>query len=87
MFAAIRLLPLLWQIGIGIALIGAVVGAGAYIHHSIYQSGYDAALDKVAAQNKEAVDAVNKRRSLVRNCNATDGMRWDQAARQCVRRD
>lgn len=85
MFVLFRALPLLWQLGIGAAALAAVGGGIWAVHHHIYQSGYDAAISDVAAQNKEAVDAADKARAAVRACNAVDGMRWDQFARQCVR--
>lgn len=87
MLAAFRLLPIMWQLtAIGVGLATLVAGA-AYFHHKIYQSGYDAAIADVTHQNQEAVDAVNEGRARVRDCNARDGMRWDQVAGECVGRD
>lgn len=87
MIALIRALPILGQLGVAVAMMAALgLGAG-FIHHKIYQSGYDRALHDVAVRNQEAVDAVDKVRARVRDCNARDGMRWDQLAGECVRRD
>lgn len=83
----LRAAPLLWKVGIGLALFATLGGTYAIWHHKVYRSGYDAALHAVAAQNQEAINAVNDVRVRVRDCNATVGMRWDQASGQCVRGD
>lgn len=85
MFAILRLLPLAWKLGIAVALICAVVGAGAAIHHSIYQEGVDDNQAKVDAGNLKVINETDRNRLNVRNCDATHGMRWSQHLRECVR--
>lgn len=87
MMILFRLLPLWGKAAAVLAVLAMIGGTYAIWHHKVYQSGYDAAVADVAHQNQEAVDAVNKRRAIVRACDAADGLRWDQVARQCVRRD
>lgn len=87
MIALFRLLPLVWKLSIVVGVIVAIVGTGWAIHHHIWKQGYQAALADVAHDNQEAVDAVDKNRVRVIACNNTDGMRWSQSARECVRRD
>jgi hypothetical protein len=71
------------------ALVAGSIGAiwfGTSIYNKVYYRGYNAAIAAIAAQDKEAVDAAEKARSLVRECNATDGMRWDTTRGLCTRR-
>lgn len=83
---ALRALPEAARWGVLLAAIGGAGGGLTWVHHKIYQEGYDAAIAAVAADNKEAIDAANTARERVRACNALDGMRWDQVAGECVAR-
>lgn len=84
---AAALAPYLWRIVLGAGI--AIAAGGAIAGWSVHQfnKGYARAVHDVATKNQEAVDAVDKVRAGVRACNATDGMRWDQVAGECVRRD
>jgi hypothetical protein len=79
--------PYVLQLAIGGALIaGAGIGVTAWSIHQ-FNKGYARAIHDVAVQNQEAVNAANEVRARVRACNADGGMRWDQVAGECVRRD
>lgn len=85
MIALLRLLPLSAQVGIGFALIAAV-GASYWGWRShIYNLGYAAAIEAVAAQDKDAIDATEKARARVRDCRNSGGV-WDTARGVCDRR-
>ena len=70
-----------------------IVGAAAFaiaasatwwsVHQ--YNKGYSAAVAAIAAQDKEAVDAINVVRDTMRECRATGGV-WSQAGGVCQRR-
>lgn len=85
MFALIRALPLLWQIGIGAAAIAAPLAAWYGVKTHYYNQGWHAALEGVAADDKEAVHAANGARSRVRACRDADGL-WDTTRGQCLGR-
>lgn len=68
------------------AIIAALGTAYVYWHHEVYQSGYSAAIDKIAAQDQEAVNAANAARLRIHECNFADGMRWDVETGKCVAR-
>jgi hypothetical protein len=82
MLAVIRALPVVWQVGIGAAILAAAAAGYVYWHHHVYQSGYDAAMLDVAANNKEAIDARNKAVRRVWDCRAADRV-WDTTAGVC----
>lgn len=82
-FIAPYLLQLAIAGGLALAAGGGFVALKLHYEHK----GYARAVHDVAVQNQEAVNAVNERRAVVRNCNGTVGMRWDQVAGECVRRD
>lgn len=85
MLRLVGALPLLWQLAIGGAVVAGIGGAAAGWSVHEFNKGYARAVHDVAVQNQEAVDAVDKARARVRDCNARDGMRWDQIAGDCVR--
>ena len=82
MLAALRALPFLGQLGIGVAVIAAAGGGYALWHHRVYQSGYDAALAGVAATDQEAIAARDKAVARVRSCRDAGGV-WDTTAGKC----
>lgn len=51
-------------------------------HNTVWQKGYDAAIARIAAQDKEAVDAADKARLRVQRCRAL-GRVWDISAGVC----
>jgi hypothetical protein len=76
--------PYLRQILIGGAIaLAAGVGWVALKAHYTNQ-GYQRALDDIAADNKEAIDAAHQARERVRNCRASGGV-WDAARGICDR--
>lgn len=79
--------PYALQLALGAGALA--LAGGAFTWWSVHQfnKGYARAVHDVAVQNQEAVNAVNEARARVRDCNARDGMRWDQVAGECVRRD
>lgn len=79
---ALRAMPLVVQLSLGLGIIGAIGGGYAYWHHEIYQSGVDDTLTAVAAQNKEGLDAANKLKAEVFDCAARGGS-FDQSRWLC----
>jgi hypothetical protein len=77
--------PYLFQI----ALYGviAVVATGALVGAKIhYQNvGYQNAINAIAAQDKEAIDAADQARGRVDACRASGGV-WSQSDGLCARR-
>jgi hypothetical protein len=60
--------------------IGAALVGGVWLHGD--HNGYNRAIQHVAEENKEAVDAAEAARARVRDC-INRGMRWDTASGQC----
>ncbi len=74
MFALLS--PFLWK-AIGIAVVLAVIGGGvAYWSVHEYDKGYNAAIEAIAAKDREAVNAVNKAKAKVDECDNGGGT-WD----------
>lgn len=71
----------LLNIGLGAIAFSFV---SAYYFNTGYRSGYDRAINEVAAKNKEATDAVKKAISNVESCNANGGT-WDTVSGLCQR--
>lgn len=85
MMLFLRALPI-WQQLTGLLIVGGIVAAGYGIwHHKVYRAGYDAALEQIAADNQRTKDAVDDNLKRVRDCDARDGMQWNQATRECER--
>lgn len=57
---------------------GSILGWGVYK----YNEGYTAAINEIAAENKEAIDAAAKARELHRSCVNT-GRVWDTSTGKC----
>jgi hypothetical protein len=68
----------------GIAIAGALVAAGSYIHHSAYQAGYQAHEAREAQIIKDKTDAANAADNAAVRCAAdpTCRMRPDQYLRR-----
>ena len=72
-----------------IIIIGGVVAAiltgyGLW-HHKVFNSGWNAAIAAIAAQDRRAIDAARSARAHWRACVDGDGM-WNAATGQCRRR-
>lgn len=77
-------LGLLARIGIIAGIAAAAYGGYALWRKSIWDDGYETAIEHVAAQNKEANDRVRKRDDRVRACYDAGGV-WRQDIRDCDR--
>jgi uncharacterized protein (UPF0333 family) len=65
------------------AIITAIVGGGVtYWSIHEYDKGYNAAIEAIAAKDREAVNAVNKAKSKVDDCNNGGGT-WDSTVGVC----
>jgi len=74
--------PYLFQIALyGAITVAAGAGFGALKLHYTHV-GYQQALEDIAADNKEAIDAADQARERVRNCRASGGV-WDAANGVC----
>lgn len=74
----------LWGKAVAALAVVALLSIGyAAWRHSIYQEGYDDAIEAVSQQNRDALEQIHKRRSLARDCDAAPGMRWNQVTRKC----
>ena len=73
---------LLWKIGLIAAGVAALGTAYAIHRHNIYQSGYDDAINDVAARNAQASQAVRDAVAKVRECRDRGGT-WDQSRGVC----
>lgn len=63
----------------------AIAAGGTWWSVHQYNKGYSAAVAAIAAQDGEAVNAVNAVRDTMRECRATGGL-WSQASGVCQRR-
>lgn len=81
------------MLGLKAKLIGGAIAAAAIIaayaiwHHHVFQQGADANQAKIDADNQQVINETDQHRARVRRCNATVGMRWSQADRDCIRVD
>ena len=69
-------------VGGGIAAIAA--GYGLW-HHKVFNSGWNAAIAAIAAQDRGAIDAARSARANWRSC-VDDGGVWNASTGQCRRR-
>lgn len=84
LFALFRSAKLLTQIVTLVAMFAAVAAAYYAWKLHVYNSGYNAAIAAIAAQDKKAVDAAKKARDFYRSC-VVDGGVWDQQTGKCQR--
>lgn len=80
-FSALSLTTRLIVIG---SVIAALSGAFVWYRGSLIDMGYDRAIAAVAAENKEAVDAVRQKRHELSACYDRGG-NWDQSSGLCDR--
>ena len=69
-------------VGGGIAAIAASYGLW---HHKVFNSGWNAAIAAIAAQDKGAIDAARSARANWRSCVDGGGV-WNASTGQCRRR-
>jgi hypothetical protein len=69
---------------IGGAIAAIAAGYGLW-HHKVFNSGWNAAIAAIAAQDKEAIDAARSARANWRSC-VDDGGVWNASTGQCRRR-
>lgn len=79
-------IPLPWKLGAIAIFAAAAIGAGIYIHNSIYNSGYDDAMSDVAAANAAKAKEVRAAVGKVRACRDSGGA-WDQSRGVCTQRE
>jgi hypothetical protein len=84
-FALLRALPLIWQLGIYAALFAAGLAGYGVWHHQVYQSGYAAALHKIAAQDEDAIHAAHEAVANRHACIAA-GRLWSVETGECAGR-
>jgi hypothetical protein len=82
LFRALSLKPRIIVIGSGIAVILAAYGLW---HHKVFNSGWNAAIAAIAAQDRRAIDAARSARANWRACVDDDGV-WNASTGQCRRR-
>lgn len=70
--------PLIPYLVMAVAAGASLVGYGIYK----YNQGYTAAINEIAAENKEAIDAAAKARELHRSC-VNAGRVWDTSTGKC----
>lgn len=70
--------PLIPYLVMTVAVGGSILGWGVYK----YNQGHTAAINEIAAENKEAIDAAAKARELHRSCVNT-GRMWDTSTGKC----
>lgn len=67
------------------ASIAAMIGGGfLWVKTHYYNLGWETAIHSIATENKEAVNAANKRRKEVGDCVASGG-EWDTASGVCAK--
>jgi hypothetical protein len=66
---------------------GGIVVAATYglWHHKVFNSGWNAAIAAIAAQDRRAIDAARSARANWRACVDDDGV-WNASTGQCRRR-
>lgn len=84
-FVVALVAPYLTRLIIGAVLVIAAGGGflGLKLHYT--HVGYQQAISKIAAEDKETIDAYNQAVDTVHACRNSGGV-WDQSERECVRR-
>lgn len=82
MIGLIGALPLVWRIGLGVALIAALATGYGVWHHKVYQSGYDAAIAAIALADQAAIDRVAAGVKDIADCRVRGGT-WDVVTGTC----
>ena len=65
--------------------IAAVLAGYGLWHHKVFNSGWNAAIAAIAAQDSRAIDAARTARAHCRACVDGDGV-WNASTGQCRRR-
>jgi hypothetical protein len=82
LFRALSLKLRIVIIGGGIA---AILATYSLWHHKVFNSGWNAAIAAIAAQDRRAIDAARSARANWRSCIDDDGV-WNASTGQCRRR-
>jgi len=77
--------PLVWKLIGGLVVVAVIGGGISYWSVHQYNKGWNAAIASVAAQDQEAVDAVNKATSNIADCTNSGGV-WRSSSGKCERR-
>ena len=65
-------------------VVATLTGYGVW-HHKVFNSGWNAAIAAIAAQDRRAIDAARSARANWRACVDSDGV-WNASTGQCRRR-
>jgi hypothetical protein len=76
--------PYLVQLAVGAGIAAAAGGGFLTLKLHYTHVGYQQAIDAIAAEDKEAIDAADQARGRVSACRNAGGM-WDQTEGQCSR--
>jgi hypothetical protein len=80
-----RALSLKLRIVVTVGGIAAVLAGYGLWHHRVFNSGWNAAIAAIAAQDRRAIDAARSARAHWRACVDSDGV-WNASTGQCRRR-
>jgi hypothetical protein len=83
--ALFRALSLKLRIVVTVGGIAAILAAYGLWHHKVFNSGWNAAIAAIAAQDRRAIDAARSARAHWRACVDGDGV-WNASTGQCRRR-
>jgi hypothetical protein len=83
--ALFRALSLKLRIVVTVGGIAAILAAYGLWHHKVFNSGWNAAIAAIAAQDRRAIDAARSARAHWRACVDSDGV-WNASTGQCRRR-
>lgn len=85
MFGLLRALPIGVQVGLAIAVLGAIGGGYYAWRTSIFNEGVAYERQQQQERDNEAIGRADDARNAVRACRDRGGM-WDQQTSQCVGR-
>jgi hypothetical protein len=83
--ALFRALSLKLRIVVIAGCVAAVFAAYGLWHHKVFNSGWNAAIAAIAAQDRRAIDAARSARAHWRACVDGGGV-WNASTGQCRRR-
>jgi hypothetical protein len=84
MWAAFRLLPLVWQLGTAAAGLAVLGGTILYVRASLINEGEQRRQNTIDKQNQGAKDEADRADARVGECYDTGGV-WDDIAGKCQR--
>ena len=83
--ALLRAPSLKLRVVVTVGGIAAILAAYGLWHHKVFNSGWNAAIAAIAAQDRRAIDAARSARAHWRACVDGDGV-WNASTGQCRRR-